>query len=59
MLHTVLKALPIGENLKVFLGVSLVCGLAYMPVYMKGDKAISYDNMAEKREAMKAAGRKS
>ena len=53
VLQTVLRALPFGENMKVFLGTSLICGLAYMPIYLKGDRAVGYDNMAEKREAMK------
>ena len=49
---TILKALPFGENVKVFIGVVAVCGLGYLPIAMKGDEAIGFDNMEEKREAM-------
>ena len=58
VLQTILRALPFGENVKVFLGTSLICGLAYLPLHLKGDKAVGYDNMAEKREAMRAAAEK-
>ena len=59
VLQTVLRARPFGENMKVVLGTSLICGLAYMPIYLKGDRAVGYDNMAEKREAMRAAAAES
>ena len=36
MLYTLLKFVPGGENFKVFVGVSIMCGLAYVPLYRKG-----------------------
>ena len=56
MLHTILKLLPFGENVKVFIGVTLLCGLGYLPIAMRGQSAIGFDNIEEKREAMRHAG---
>eukprot|EP00325_Prymnesiales_sp_UTEX-LB-985_P023140 CAMPEP_0174727158 /NCGR_PEP_ID=MMETSP1094-20130205/49214_1 /TAXON_ID=156173 /ORGANISM="Chrysochromulina brevifilum, Strain UTEX LB 985" /LENGTH=46 /DNA_ID= /DNA_START= /DNA_END= /DNA_ORIENTATION= len=43
--------------MKVLLGVGVICGIAYLPLATQGDKAVGFDTMEEKREAMKAAGR--
>lgn len=55
MLHTVLKVLPVGGNMKVFMGVSLMLGLSYLPLYLKKNNAVAYETMADKRAAQKAA----
>ena len=55
MLHSVLKVLPVGSNMKVFMGVSLMLGLSYLPFYFKKNSAVAYETMADKRAAQKAA----
>ena len=47
---TILKYLPMGDNMKVAFGTSVVLAISYATLARKGT---SYDNMAEKREAMK------
>ena len=32
VLHSVLKALPVGDNAKIFLGVIVVCGVGALPM---------------------------
>ena len=32
MLHTFLKSLPVGDNVRIFLGVCFVCGVGAYPV---------------------------
>ena len=39
MLATVLKMLPFGENVKVLFGVSLICGVSYMPFALQGEQS--------------------
>ena len=55
MLHSLLNVLPMGGNMKVFFGVSLLLGLSYMPLYLKKNDAVAYETMADKRAAQKAA----
>ena len=45
---TILKYLPMGDNMKVAFGTSVVLAISYATLARKGT---SYDNMAEKREA--------
>lgn len=55
MLHSLLNVLPLGGNMKVFFGVSLLLGMSYMPLYLKKSDAVAYETMADKRAAQKAA----
>ena len=49
---TILKHLPMGDNAKVAFGTGVVLAISYATLARKG---VSYENMAEKREAMKKA----
>jgi hypothetical protein len=55
MFQTLLHALPFGHNAKVLLGVMVICGASYVPMYMRRQTAVGYDTMAEKREAQRKA----
>ena len=54
MFASVLKALPLSENMKIFLGVAFICGLGYLPIATKGQDAVQFDTMYEKQEALQA-----
>ena len=48
MLHSLLNVLPLGGNMKVFFGVSLLLGMSYMPLYLKKSDAVAAGTMADK-----------
>ena len=50
MIASIFKRLPVGDNMKVVIGVVMLCGLGAAPVLLKKENA-GYDNMEEKREA--------
>ena len=52
VLSSILKRLPVGQRMKVFLGTSLVMTAAYMP--MRKKENIQHENMEELREFKRA-----
>eukprot|EP00326_Haptolina_ericina_P002462 CAMPEP_0181208682 /NCGR_PEP_ID=MMETSP1096-20121128/22252_1 /TAXON_ID=156174 ORGANISM="Chrysochromulina ericina, Strain CCMP281" /NCGR_SAMPLE_ID=MMETSP1096 /ASSEMBLY_ACC=CAM_ASM_000453 /LENGTH=73 /DNA_ID=CAMNT_0023299771 /DNA_START=39 /DNA_END=263 /DNA_ORIENTATION=- len=48
MIETLLNKLPVGEGMKVFIGVSAICGVSLAMTLSRS--GTGYDTMAEKRE---------
>ena len=56
VLGSILKMLPVGQRMRVFLGTSLVLGIAYIP--MRKKENIQHENMDELREFRAAQKKK-